>query len=536
MEKIDYINWWEKNYEKDLEELKANFINLFSETDFLPSIYHPILYKYLKNTEMKHWNKDIFVFSKNKIREIEKIIGTESMTLTLLSNIHSLIYTYQNLLDLEERIIVMDRFKGSEELKAKFFGINIYNDLLNLGFSNILKVFIEFQSLIEGKNLYQSTLRPQIDCLASQKRGYGKITELADSNIRNAISHGGVKTVGSNIIFSYSEGTGERKKHYQKELTVYEFKDSMFQLYDGISAILLAWIEYLCEKNISYKEIYDNKIVNEDTSIFYEKLSLSTLLITCDRVFQLEINNEGVKRQQVNVEFSSIDMDINSRIFFGLHTAERIFNLRKLSHEDSITVSFRTPKTIKSFFIVNCSVISDLSDGIIDIQEAIRIILEGKSILMFPINDEDRNKFEDDFRYYPDIETEEFYIKEIEDISIEKQKGFKAIVYLKKAKRKSHVQEAVNSVIKKIESLENYGFSSHSVKYGKMDSDIIYLVLYKQEVRRRQDRTLLPNNDNFIAQVQYDINKKFPIQNKLLDKYLKKRRIGFTEYNWNPNF
>lgn len=135
----------------------------------MPSIYHPLLYKYLKNSQLKHWDNEIFLFSKNKIEEIKTCIGKDNMLSTLLSNFHLLIYTYESLLDIEERITMMNRFKGSEELKAKVFNVNIYNDLLNIAFSNSLKLFIQFQSVVEDRNLFQKNLAPQIDCLASEK-------------------------------------------------------------------------------------------------------------------------------------------------------------------------------------------------------------------------------------------------------------------------------------------------------------------------------------------------------------------------------
>lgn len=532
MQQTDYINWWEITKEKGLNEVKSTFIDLFSETESLPSIYHPILYKFLKNTQMKHWDKEIFSFSRNKIREIENKIGKEIMVSTLLSNFHLLVYTYQNLLDLEDRIILMNRFRGSEELKAKIFSINIYNDLLNNALSNILKLFIEFQSVIEGKNLFQKNLTPQIECLASPKRGYEKITDLANPNIRNAISHGGVKADDSKMIFSYRKGG----QYFQKESTVYEFKDSLSQLYDGVGAVLLSWLGYICEENISHNEVYENQTVHEDTALFFEKLSLSTLLTNCNRIWQTEINNQDTKKNQVNVEFSGVDLDTNSRLFIGLFTAERIFQLRKLSLEDAIMISFHSPKTVNSFFRIQCHVVADLLIGKINTEQASKVVRESQDICMFPINDEDRNEFEDNFRYYPDIENEDFYITEIEDISTEKQKRFKAVVYLKRAKRKGHVREAVESVVSKLKTLENYGFSSHKVKHGSMDTEILYLNIYRNEVRRGRDRALFPSNDNFIVQVQYDVDMNFPISNNFIDKSLKKRREKSIEYNWNPNF
>ncbi|WP_205317655.1 hypothetical protein [Oceanobacillus zhaokaii] len=433
---------------------------------------------------------------------------------------------------MEERITLMNRFRGNEELKAKIFSVNILNDLLNIAFSNSLKLIIEFYSLMSNKDQYQKDLSAQINYLASPKRGYNKYTDLADSNVRNAISHGGIKINGSTIHFTFRKG----QNYLNHQLTVYEFKDSLLQLFDGVSANLLSWFGYLCEENITYNEIYENQNILEDTSLFFEKLSLSTLLTDCDRVWETKINNQDTKKVQINVEFSGVDLDINSRIFIGLHTAERIFQLRKLPLKDSIMISFHSPKVVNSFFTVDCSVIDDLSKGRINAEEASKIIWNSGNILMFPINEENRNEFEDFFRYYPDFENEDFYITEIEDISNENQKRLKAVVYLKRAKRKRHVQEAVESILDRLKLLENYGFSSHKVKHGKMQADIIYLILYKKEVRRGKERALLPSNSNFIAQIQYDVDMKFPIQNNFINGYLKKRREKTIEYNWNPNF
>ncbi|API90065.1 hypothetical protein BKP56_12725 [Marinilactibacillus sp. 15R] len=92
MQVSDYINWWEENKEKGLEDVKETFLSLFPKTNFLPSIYHSILYKYLNNDQMKHWDADIFSLSKNKIEELESSLGKEVMYSTLLSNFHTKLY------------------------------------------------------------------------------------------------------------------------------------------------------------------------------------------------------------------------------------------------------------------------------------------------------------------------------------------------------------------------------------------------------------------------------------------------------------
>ena len=169
-------------------------------------------------------------------------------------------------------------------------------------------------------------------------------------------------------------------------------------------------------------------------------------------------------------------------------------------------------------------------------DQAWQQVVNSKSVLMFPINNEDRNEFEDSFRFYPDIETDDYYLTEIEDISLEDKKRFKAVAYLKRATRPRHVRKVVEEIISRLKALENHGFSSHKVKHGKMETDIIYLVLYKKGVRRGKDRALFPNNDNFVAQIQYDSDMRFPIRNGFIDSHLKRRREETIEYNWNPNF
>lgn len=59
---------------------------------------------------------------------------------------------YEQLLDIEERINLMELFNGSEELRVKLFAVSLYNDLLNSAYSNGLKLIIKFYSEILGKN------------------------------------------------------------------------------------------------------------------------------------------------------------------------------------------------------------------------------------------------------------------------------------------------------------------------------------------------------------------------------------------------
>ena len=109
-------------------------------------------------------------------------------------------------------------------------------------------------------------------------------------------------------------------------------------------------------------------------------------------------------------------------------------------------------------------------------------------------------------------------------------------MYFKKDIKKFHVKKFVGDAVKDIKILKNYGFSTNKVKYGDMEADIIHISVYKKDLRREEKRNWNPENDNFICNVQYDINKKFLIYNNLIDSKLKPERKGNIEYRWNPNF
>lgn len=101
--------------------MKSTFLSLFSNTNFLPSIYHPILYKFLNNSQIKHWDKDIFYFSRAKIQEIESNIGKERIR-SLLSNLNIDFYNST----LTNRMLIGQKLNKIVELGVKKQGISVF--------------------------------------------------------------------------------------------------------------------------------------------------------------------------------------------------------------------------------------------------------------------------------------------------------------------------------------------------------------------------------------------------------------------------
>src|SRR5690625_7816418 len=111
-------------------------------------------------------------------------------------------------------------------------------------------------------------------------------------------------------------------------------------------------------------------------------------------------------------------------------------------------------------------------NGKINKRVVVAPIKESQDFIMYPVNEETRNKFEDLFRYYPDIECKDFVIKEIEDTSLPDKKRFRAVIYVKKVLNRKHIEKVIHEDIDKLRVLENYGFTNHKIKQGDMEAVI----------------------------------------------------------------
>ena len=201
---FDYLKVWIDTNEKTENKIVDNFLSDFDIESNENYLYKNIIYKFCKNEQLKYWNKEIYYFIDNKIKKLENKLGKNKLLNVIVDNLDLLIKSYEKLLTIEERIILMEKFNGSEELKANIFSLNIYNDLLNSSYSSLLKLFIEIEGVVEEKNLFQKNLTSQIDVLTA--REYEELTKLSDSDIRNSISHGDTYLNNNKITFRYKIG------------------------------------------------------------------------------------------------------------------------------------------------------------------------------------------------------------------------------------------------------------------------------------------------------------------------------------------
>ena len=75
----------------------------------------------------------------------------------------------------------------------------------------------------------------------------------------------------------------------------------------------------------------------------------------------------------------------------------------------------------------------DFSNDKIEFEDVVKSAMQES--MMWEINDEVRNEIEDNFRFYPDINSQAYTISEITDISLENVKRFLAVFILSKAEK-----------------------------------------------------------------------------------------------------
>ena len=153
----DYREVWETNKEnREVSILETQFNkNISNEIPILD--YRPLFYRFMVNSQLKHWNRDGFNFLLKKIYELEESLGKERFLRTLLNNFNLFTSMYEQLKDIEERINLMELFNGNEELRVKLFAVGIYNDLLNTAYSNGLKLIIKFYGEIQPESFVRNS-------------------------------------------------------------------------------------------------------------------------------------------------------------------------------------------------------------------------------------------------------------------------------------------------------------------------------------------------------------------------------------------
>jgi hypothetical protein len=294
----------------------------------------------------------------------------------------------------------------------------------------------------------------------------------------------------------------------------------------GVKTFIVVIVDLIKNRKITNYEILQYVVPSKRFD--WLKIFLSTYEVTCT---QLEINLISENRKQMLISFDGIDVGEQDRLSFLLNSAikmESVMNIADIQF-DRMLLRFRSLKTLESFFVIDSEKIFRYINNEISYEELKNIVLENAVIYAF--NDDESPLQE---ITYNEISGENYLIKDIEDISVDDKKIFKARIYIPNLVTSYEIKLMIGNIIETLKMQYNSPIPSYKTKHGAFPADRVYLEVYKFEDGKKN---LSSNNDNFLTTAQYDKDENFEIhRNNPYLKALKSEQDNKIEFRWNPNF
>lgn len=494
----------------------------FKQIDIKNHYY--VLFNYFVHGKLSNYDKKYLLDFYNMI---EENINNKSIFIKSLSTYKTDIVN--NLEKMEKfifRLNTSEQYKGSQVQRIELFQKQILDEIINQIYESLLNIFIKYYAELEDNpSLISMPLSSKIEFLDS--RNLGVITKLVQPGIRNATSHNGVTYTQNTIKFT-SKVQG---KHFELEIPSYEFTQSLNTLVKKINGALLS--------NIIFLNTYDilelkNFVLPQGTALTdFQILQSKVIFSTPDqKCILFEAINNHFTNYQINIKHDGVNMNKEEKVLFFYYIMEKVesFNNDKLDFD--IFISQESSKSIVSFIKYSREYITsytsdELSES--EISNHFRV-----NSIIFDVNPEERNLKSDIFLGYDDIVEENYEIINIEDISTPELKRFRATAFVDDS---TSIKGTIDSIIDDLKKIESYGFSNQEVKHGKMEADILFINIYQNKSDYfNNTKSTLPKNNNFIACVQYDKKKIFPLKHNFQKNFLTFETVDKIQYRWNPNF
>lgn len=498
-----YLVTWINNNEKIYKE--SNSVGLWERVilSYYPNI-DVSLYKYLDN----------------KIRQLEVEIG-DNFELSLLSSIGNLGKIIIKTNELEEKFKSSNKINNNLNKMSSL--LEVYTTLAQGPFFDEIDIINSLISIYDRTNHFNKNMRPQINFLSGKKRpnlNFSEFTDLVDVDIRNATDHNHVVRNNDDFVFEYFDEHGKKNS---KRINYSLFKNYLNKLFLGVKTFIVVIVDLIKNRKITNYEILQYVVPTKRFD--WLKIFLSTYEVTCT---QLEIQVIFGKRKQILVSFDGIDAGKQDRLSFLLNSAIKIRSIVDIQF-DRMFLSFSSPKTLESFFTIDAEKVIKYINNEISYEVLKNIALE--NAIIYAVND-DASPLQE--IKYNEIPGENYLIKDIEDVSVEDKKVFKARVYIPNLVTPYEIKLMMGSITEILKMQYNSSVSSYKIKYGSMPADRVYVEVYKSENGKKN---LSSNNDNFITIVQYDKDESFEIQrNNPYLEGLKSEQDNKIEFRWNPNF
>lgn len=419
----------------------------------------------------------------------------KDFSISLLNAIESLPKILQNI-ERQEKKLVNAQKKSLLSFEREQEFLNIYVELAQSIFLECARILAKLIGQIDNKTVKLHNLNNGIEYLGSKKLGYmemSKFADLVNVEIRNARDHDEVNIMHDRYKFFEDE---PQKTFY---ISFYTFEESTITLMLALKAFLTSLINTIKINNITIPLLI-NKYAQANSS--WGKWILSTTLVECTK---FEITKTNGLDNQLTIEFQGIDSSIEQRTWFLTAMAVCGYEIIENTNVETVFLVYSNPHSLNSFGAIDASVIKSYLNGessFTDVYCAFQ-----KEAFIFELN-EDNTGISTTITFH-DINTNEYTVSDISDISVEKAKRFKANVFFSEPNNKENIFSKSLEIIEKLKELQNFPNPKTKIKNGTMSADVVYFNIYRQ--MNNTNRMINSTNDNFVANVLYFSKNKYKI-------------------------
>lgn len=506
---------------KELTSIKEDFSLMFLG----------LLSNFINNEPQYYFNKDVtheivinctYFYNQDPELFIETFILNQD---GFLNSINS----YFHVLDLYKEL---DSVAFENKMKIRLYYLPIIQQLmeycLNSFYSSLNKIINEF---VDSDYSKANTLGAYKNNLMSKKLcnyTFDKLTDI-NINLRNAISHGKVDFSEESITYNYTE-IGTRKNLYS-ELKIYELDNLKNDLIDTVGGAIVGWIEFIVNNQLS-------EAIFQDTFPEEVKFEFFKLFFQNDNIRISSFSKGIVYPRNLNIQIHIKEVSDNASI---IHLCILLLKAmyQSFPEYDLYFIKYKHPFSISGMIHLSKDTLDKISN-ISDIKTIDQLICdEAKSWLLPEIQNYDPNIKAYKFQAFPKLQSSEWEVLEINDISIESLKRYKCTLIIDNPMiSKEKIISILFTVSKKIRQLENQKNPYTKIKFGKIEADVVILNVFYRQYERKAF-SLLANNEHFICSLYYykgnSTNRiTVPFQDNYIFENIKKFHIYWNK-NWKEN-
>lgn len=456
-----------------------------------------IFHKMIHIDPCSYWNKNVY---NQTISLLENHFSEHENDLCIDENIFNyFLMGYNSYSQISDSIIDWRNFNINQETKIRLYGLPMYTMILESCLSNFLRLIVNLIGQgIKKDYSKQNTLGKLINILKSN--GFSEIVDRINVNLRNSINHGKVSIEnGENnqrICFFYEENNISKKE----EIQIYDLNCILDCTYDVVSAVFLA-VSVFINNHLELIRI-------DRTKRNYVSFSLLEMKISLPGIYCKNISDTGnLKQLNVEIDIDNTDKSYIAKISIFL----AIIIFEQYNDYEQYMFNFKNPRMLSGWVRYTNNEISDVYNKNKIFPQIIQSAISRKDFIIFDPSKEDIDLNEIKYFVFPNYSSSDFKINNVQDASTENRKRLRANLYIGETFEKNEIIDTINRAITWLKTLKNPQCPFTSKKYGTMPADSLYINVYKNDVRN--NKGLLPSNENFVCFVDYNIDGKTTLKN-----------------------